>query len=269
MIALIDVSGFAYRSFYAFPSMKHNDQEVGALYGFCSSMKNIIDKFKDFIFVAAMDYGKKTFRHDLYPEYKSNRKETPEQLINQIPLIQDACNSFGFNVVKINGYEADDIIATYASKLPSNQKVVVISSDKDLMQLMSNNVSIYDPIKRSIITQEDVVKKFGVTSDKILDFLSLVGDQSDNIPGIQGIGPKTAANLLNEFGSLENIVQNLTKLPKGKKFEKIKEDIDRARLSKKLATLITDLEVTLELRDINVNGIKDFLALYDFKSLLK
>ncbi len=266
MIVLIDVSGFIYRAFYALPGLLYEGREVGALYGFCTAMRKMQKLFPKAIFVAAMDSSKKTFRNEIYAEYKANRKATPEELISQIPLIKEACMKFGFNIVEVKGFEADDIIASYASRLPD---VTIISSDKDLMQLMNENTKIYDPMKQKYVTPEGVKKKFGVTPDKVLDMLSLMGDTSDNIPGVPGIGPKTASALLEKFGSLDGIIENLDALPKGKKYEILKGEIEKAILSRDLASLRNDLDVPLDLKETIPAGLDDFLLSYGFKSLVK
>ena len=157
---------------------------------------------------------------------------------------------------------------TYTSKI-NDQPVNIISLDKDLMQLMSDKITIYDPMKRKYITTEDVIKKFGVTPDKVLDVLSLMGDTSDNVPGVPGIGAKTAATLINEYGSLDNLIANLDKLPKSKRNDVLKEEINKAILSKKLISLRTDLDVKYEYKETRPNGLNEFLLYYGFKSLIK
>ncbi|MBQ9335536.1 MAG: hypothetical protein IJS10_03255 [Alphaproteobacteria bacterium] len=268
MVHLIDVSGFIYRAFYGLPSLIYAGQEVGALYGFCSAMQKITILFPHSMFIAALDCCKRTFRNEIYDQYKATRKAMPEELVAQIPLIKTACDKFGFYRVESPGFEADDVIATYTSKI-HDQPVNIISSDKDLMQLMSDKITIYDPMKRKYITTEDVIKKFGVTPDKVLDVLSLMGDTSDNVPGVPGIGAKTAATLINEYGSLDNLIANLDKLPKSKRNDVLKAEINKAILSKKLISLRTDLDVKYEYKETQQNGLNEFLLNYGFKSLIK
>ena len=268
MINLIDVSGFIYRSFYALPSLTHNGAEVGALYGFCSAMSKITSIFPNTMFVAALDSGKKTFRNEIYKDYKANRKSMPEELISQIPLIKEACEKFGFFVVEKTGFEADDIIATYAKKI-KDHKINVISSDKDLMQLLSENVTLYDPMKQKYITDDDVFKKFGVGPEKVLDVLSLMGDISDNIPGVSGIGPKTAASLINEFGSLNDLINNLDKLSDSKRNGVLKQEIDKALLSRELVKLKDDLDLELNYEVSRSKNLEEFLSKFGFRSLIK
>lgn len=268
MINLIDVSGFIYRAFYGLPSLTHNETEVGALYGFCSAMLKITSKFPDTMFIATLDSGKKTFRNEIYKDYKANRKSMPEELVSQIGLIKEACEKFGFYTIQKPGFEADDIIATYAKKI-ANHKINVISSDKDLMQLLGENVTIYDPMKQKYITDDDVFKKFGVLPDKVLDVLSLMGDASDNIPGVPGIGPKTAAILINEFGSLNGLIENLDSLPKSKRNDVLKQEIDKALLSRELAKLKDDLDLDFNYEISQSKNLDEFLAKFGFRSLIK
>ena len=268
VVHLVDVSGFIYRAFYGLPSLIYKGQEVGALYGFCSAMQKIVAMFPNSMFIAAIDCGKKTFRNEIYSEYKATRKAMPDELVNQIPFIKEACDKFGFFKVEKPGFEADDIIATYAKKI-NEQNVNIISSDKDLMQLINNRITIYDPMKRTYITKEDVIKKFGVTPDKVLDVLSLMGDASDNVPGVPGIGAKTASSLINEYGSLDNLIANINSLPKSKRNNILQAEIDKAVLSRKLIRLRDDLDLEYEFKVTEPKGLNDFLLSYGFKSLIK
>lgn len=268
MVNLIDVSGFIYRAFYALPSLSFKGREVGALFGFCSAMQKIVSMFPDSMFIAALDSGKKTFRNDIYHEYKANRKSMPDELRSQIELIKEACKKFGFFMAEQSGYEADDIIASYVNVI-KNDTVNIISSDKDLMQLMNDKVTIYDPMKKKYITKEDVLKKFGVEPAKVLDVLSLMGDASDNVPGIPGVGPKTAAALINEFGSLDGLINNLASLKDTKKNMVIKSEIDKAILSRNLIRLKDDLNVEYQYQVTSSNGLNEFLLSFGFQSLIK
>ena len=268
VVHLIDVSGFIYRAFYGLPSLIYKGQEVGALYGFCAAMQKITAMFPNSMFIAALDCGKKTFRNEIYHEYKSTRKAMPTELVTQIPLIKEACDKFGFVKVEKLGFEADDIIATYVQKI-TEQPVNIISSDKDLMQLMNDRVTIYDPMKRKYITNEDVIKKFGVTPDKILDVLSLMGDASDNVPGIPGIGAKTASALINQYGSLDNLIKNIDNVPQSKRNDILKTEIDKAVLSRNLIRLRGDLDLEYKFQISEPTGLNEFLLCYGFKSLIK
>ena len=272
LVNIIDVSGFIYRGFYAVPHLTFGDKDVGALYGFCSSMSSIVDRFPNSMFIAALDSGKKTFRNEIYSEYKANRAQMPEELLAQIPLIKEACEAFGFYIAAFPNFEADDVIASYVALLKDRRdcQVNIISSDKDLMQLLQfQNVKIFDPMKHKYITEDDVFKKFGVASKNVLDVLSLMGDSSDNVPGVSGIGPKTAAQLINQFGSLNNLIENLDSLPNSKKFSILKSEIDKAILSRDLIKLRTDLPVQFEYSENVPNDINSFFNNFGFKSLMK
>ncbi|MDR1609766.1 MAG: hypothetical protein LBR78_02860 [Holosporales bacterium] len=268
-VNLMDVSGFIYRAFYAFPSLTHEGAEVGALYGFCMTMLKLVPRFPRSMFIAACDSGKRTFRNDIYGGYKANRAKTPDTLLAQIPLIKEACRRFGFTTVEAPGFEADDIIATYVAKLAGNHRLNIISSDKDLMQLIGDGVTMYDPAKQRYITEEDVIQKFGVTSDKVLDVLALTGDSSDNIPGVAGIGPKTAATWIREFGSIENLMANTEWLPRNRKRQLLEDGTANAIMSKELAALRYDLSLPFEYGVSIQNELPAFFTSYGFDSLLR
>jgi DNA polymerase-1 len=271
-VGLIDISGFIYRAFYAVPKLTHKDKEVGALYGFCVGMQKIQSLFKDTNFIAAFDSSKKTFRNEIYAEYKANRKATPEELLKQIPMIKEACKKFGFQIVEKLGFEADDIIASLAQNLSTTgNEVIVISSDKDLMQLLNiSGLKIYDPVKREYITDTHVLQKFGVPPNKLLDVMALIGDSSDNVPGVSKIGPKTAALLINEFGSLDNLISKLNTLPKNNRNEILKSEIHMAVISKELIMLKYDVPIDLtELNNSDKDELNKFFLRYGFKSLVK
>jgi DNA polymerase-1 len=258
-----------YRAFYGFPSLTHDGAEVGALYGFCMTMLRFVPRFPESMFIAACDSGKHTFRNEMYSGYKANRSKTPDALHVQIPLIKEACRRFGFITVEAPGFEADDIIATYVAKLSGTHSVNIISSDKDLMQLIGDGVAMYDPAKQRYITEEDVIQKFGVTSDKVLDVLALTGDSSDNIPGVAGIGPKTAAAWISEFGSIENLIANIGRLPQNRKRRLLEDGTASAVMSKRLAALRYDLDLPFEYGVSMQCELSAFFSCHGFASLLK
>lgn len=270
-ICLLDISGLMYRAFYGTPSMKYNDSEVGALFGFCSEIINLISIFNNSSFVAALDCSRKTFRTDIYPEYKANRENMPIELLSQCSLIHEACEQFGFKIIKKSGYEADDIIATCTQQFCGCNTVTVISGDKDLLQLLQyDNVKVYNPSKHQYITEQDVLNKFGVTPNQLLDLFALMGDTSDNVPGIPGVGFKTASRLISQYQTLECIVNNLNLLPNTKIMQKVRENIDKAVLSKKLIELCYSVDLNCDLNnDHNSNDIIGFLSKYNFRSLVK
>ena len=261
-LCLLDISSFIYRAYYATPHVTHNDTEVGALFGFCSEIIKILSVFKNCICVAAMDCSRHTFRSDIYPEYKSNRKHMPDDLAQQLPLIQECCEQFGFNIVTCNNYEADDIIASFVNHYHKTNEIVVISPDKDLLQLLIfDKTKVYNPIKHKFINDQDIINVFGVTKDKITDILALSGDRADNVPGAFGIGPKTAVKLLNEYGSLENILEYCNN-------SKIKASRDNIMLSKKLVSLEYNLNIDYDIHCKTTNNLIEYLKSFGFYSLI-
>lgn len=274
-ICLIDGSGYIFRAFYALPVMIRPDGiPVNAVYGFMKMLMNLVSEDRCSHIVVIFDAKRKNFRNDIYPAYKENRRETPEALIPQFPLIRKATEVLNISWLEMEGYEADDLIATYARiATQKGWHVNVISADKDLMQLMNDSVSVYDPMKKKELTTEDVLKKFGVTPNKVTDVQSLMGDSTDNVPGASGIGPKTAAELINQFGSLENLLTHLDDIKNEKRRESLKKDKEKIIISQKLvqldayAPVSEDLSV-FEAKNPNLDEIDAFLTENNFRSLL-
>jgi len=201
-------------------------------------------------FAVIFDKGSYTFRNDIFPQYKANRSETPEDLIPQFPLTRDATRAFGAPAIEMEGFEADDLIATYAKQAEAKgAQVTIISSDKDLMQLVSDQVSMLDTMKNKAIGREEVIAKFGMGPEKVTQIQALAGDSVDNIPGVPGIGVKTAVLLLNEYGDLETLLQRCDEIPQKGRREKMMANIDNARVSLELVTLKTDVDVEVSRRD--------------------
>ena len=223
--------------------------------------------------LVVFDASGKTFRNDIYPEYKANRSEAPEDLIPQFPVIRKATSAFNIPFVEQLGYEADDLIASYAEEAQkNNMKVTIVSSDKDLMQLVSDNVSMLDTMKGRVFKKEDVFDKFGVYPEKVIDVQSLAGDSVDNIPGIPGIGIKTAALLINEYGDLDGLFKNSEKIKQKKRRENIIEFENQAYISKKLVTLKNDVPLPIPIKDTSLKEIDaekliSFLKEMEFKTL--
>lgn len=234
-------------------------------------LMKLINDFKPLRAVVVFDYGGKNFRHDIYPEYKQNRPPVPEDLKLQLPILREAASALNFKVIENAGLEADDIIASLAASANFNDdRAIIVSSDKDLMQLINDRIWMFDPVKQEYIKQEEVIKKFGIPPSHIIDFLAIVGDAADNIPGIKGLGPKTAAELLNEYGSLQGIYNNINSITQKKRKELLELGKDNAFLSWQLAKLKNDLEVSWDnLGWSNPPGeqIFNFLQKYGFKSL--
>lgn len=275
-ICLVDGSGYIFRAFYALPPMTRPDgTPVNAVYGFINMLMNLIKENACQHIVVIFDAKRKNFRNDIYAAYKENRKETPPDLVPQFSLIRQAVEAFNIPWLEMEGFEADDLIATYARiATKKGWHTRVISADKDLMQLMTDTVSLYDPMKRKEISVADVQNKFGVTPDKVIDVQSLMGDSTDNIPGAIGIGPKTAAELINKFGSLDSLLQRLSEIPQEKRREGLIRDTAQVLMSKKLVELDTHAPVSENLeqfkaKDPDYETIAAFLKENDFKSLLE
>ena len=211
------------------------------------------------------DTASKSFRNEIYANYKANRSDAPEDLIPQFSLIREATRAFNIPYIELKGYEADDIIATYAKRAESvGWTVDIISSDKDLMQLVNDKIKMIDPMKMTNIGREEVFKKFGVYPDKVVDVQALAGDSTDNIPGVPGIGIKTAAELINQYGNLESLLKRAEEIKQPKRRENLLAFADLARVSMKLVTLdnnVNDIEnfETFARKDIDLDKLKNFM----------
>ena len=204
-LLLIDGSGYIFRAYHALPPMTRPDgTPVNAVYGFTSMLTKLVEDSDADYLAVIFDTARKTFRSDIYPEYKAHRPPPPEDLVPQFSLIRDSVTAYGLPQAEMEGYEADDLIATYAKEAATKGlKVTIVSSDKDLMQLIDDNVSMQDPMKGTAISYEEVEKKFGVKPNKVIDVQALAGDSADNVPGVPGVGVKTAAQLIEEYGDLD------------------------------------------------------------------
>lgn len=274
-LCLIDGSGYIFRAFYALPPMTRADgTPVNAVYGFITMLMNLIEANPCDAMAVIFDAKRENFRNEIYPAYKQNRPPAPPELIPQFPLIRRATAAFSIPAVEKEGYEADDIIATYA-RLAREQgwHVHVISADKDLMQLMRPDVTLYDPMKKKTLTPADVADKFGVSPDKVPDVQALMGDSTDNVPGAAGIGPKTAAALINEFGSLDNLIAKIDTVTPEKRRLKLIAEKDKILISRRLVTLNDQAPVDSDFTAFSTYAadlprIQDFLKENNFKSLL-
>ena len=272
---LVDGSGFIFRAYHSLPPLTRPDgTPVGAVYGFINMLLKLRDSMPATHLAVIFDAGRKTFRNELYPEYKANRPEPPEDLIPQFPLVREATRAMDLPAVELPGCEADDVIATYAKQASEQgMEVVIVSSDKDLMQLVSENVHLYDAMKNREIGREQVIEKFGVPPELVGDALALIGDTSDNIPGVPGIGPKTAAELITQFGSLEEVLARASEIKQNKRRESIEGNAEQARLSRVLVALKEDCEGIPPLsefttRPLSVDSFIEFLKEQGFKSLV-
>jgi DNA polymerase-1 len=275
-IALIDGYGFVFRSYHSMPPLSNPEgTPVGAVFGFTNMIIKLIASLEVTHIAVVFDSGSKTFRNDIYPKYKANRPECPEDLKPQFPIIREAAEALNLKILEKNNFEADDIIATIASKYKSSEnKILIISSDKDLMQLVDENVMMYDAMKNKLIGEEEVIEKFQVRPNQVLDLLSLIGDASDNIPGIKGIGVKTASELLNQFDNLDNIFANLDKIKQEKRRNMLQDGIENAKLSKVLASLCDQVELEITIEDLERKNIDpiiliNFLSKHGFNSTLQ
>ncbi|MBW8448096.1 MAG: DNA polymerase I [Arenimonas sp.] len=254
---LVDGSGFIFRAFHALPPLtrKSDGLPVGAVSGFCNMLWKLLTDARDTNvgvtpthFAVIFDYSSKTFRKELYPQYKANRSAPPEELVPQFGLIRQATRAFNLPCIETEGFEADDLIATYARQAEAiGADVTIISSDKDLMQLVTPTVHMYDSMKDKQIGIPDVIEKWGVPPEKMIDLQSLTGDSTDNVPGVPGIGPKTAAQLLEEFGDLDTLLARASEIKQVKRRENIIANTDLVRLSRQLVTLKTDVPLDMPL----------------------
>jgi DNA polymerase-1 len=254
---LVDGSGFIFRAFHAIPALnrKSDGLPVNAVSGFCNMLWKLLKDARNTDvgvtpthFAVIFDYSSKTFRNELYDLYKANRSAPPEDLVPQFGLIRHATRAFNLPCIETEGFEADDIIATYARQAEAvGADVTIISSDKDLMQLVTANVHMYDAMKDKQISIPDVVEKWGVAPEKMIDLQAMTGDSTDNIPGIPGIGPKTAAQLLNEYGDLDTLLARAGEIKQQKRRENIIANAELARLSRQLVALRTDVPLEMPL----------------------
>ena len=280
---LIDGSGYIFRAYYALPPLtrKSDGLPTGAVSGFCSMLFKLLEDSKSdnnlqkpTHFAVIFDSARKTFRNEIYADYKANRSEAPDDLVPQFEYIRKSVLAFNLPSVDLINYEADDLIATYTEQiLAKGAKVTIVSSDKDLMQLYKKEVRLYDPMKNKFVTPEDIVNKFGVDSKKVIDVQALAGDSSDNVPGVPGIGIKTAAELINKYGTLEKLLENAQEIKQNKRRETLIENKDKAIISKKLVTLKKDAPIDrkieeFKLLEIDKDKLYKFLREMEFNRLL-
>ncbi len=245
---LVDGPGFYYRAFFGIKgNLKSPDgTPTNAVYGFTRMMENIRKEQPDFL-VIALDSKERTFRHEMYKEYKANRQKMPEDLCVQLPIIEKVIDALNLPILKEPGLEADDLIGFAAKRaVESGFEVLIYSGDKDMMQLVGDNVKMFDPLKEKLIDASGVEEKFGVPPSGVVDMLGLMGDSSDNIPGVPGVGAKTALKLLKEYGDMENLLANACEIKQPKLKESLTKFASQARLSRRLATVKTDLDMKLD-----------------------
>jgi DNA polymerase I len=258
-VTLIDGSGYIFRAYHALPPLtrKSDGAPIGAVSGFCNMIYKLIADERDADqpthLAVIFDASGPTFRNNIYPLYKAHRPPAPEDLVPQFPMIREATRAFGLPCIELAGYEADDLIATYAREAAAlGAKVRILSSDKDLMQLINDQISLYDPMKDRPMGVEAVMEKFGVTPDKVIDVQALAGDSTDNVPGAPGIGPKTAAELLGIYGTLENLLDHAGEIKQPKRRETLINFREQIEISKRLVTLMDDVPVLEHLEHFGV-----------------
>lgn len=278
---LVDGSGYIFRAYHALPPLtrKTDGMPVGAVSGFCNMLYKLIedtkDEFEPTHLAVIFDASSKTFRNDIYPEYKAQRPELPEDLRPQFALVRDAVRAFSVPSIEMIGYEADDLIATYARLAgDAGARVTIVSSDKDLMQLVTDNVDMLDTMKMKTIRHAEVVEKFGVAPDKVIEVQALAGDSVDNVPGVPGIGIKTAALLIAEYGDLETLLARASEIKQNKRRENLIEFAEQARISKRLVTLDAHVPIDVPVEDMAVHApdperLIAFLHAMEFSTLTK
>jgi DNA polymerase-1 len=280
-VFLVDGSGYIFRAYHALPplSRKSDGLQLNAVYGFCNMLWKLLREMKPeerpTHLAIVFDKSEKTFRTDMYPDYKAHRPDPPDDLRPQFPLVREAVRAFDLPCLEQYGFEADDLIATYVRQAcEAGANATIVSSDKDLMQLVNDCVVMYDTMKDKKIGRAEVIERFGVPPEKVIEVQALIGDSTDNVPGVPGIGVKTAAQLIGEFGDLETLLANAPQIKQEKRRQSLIDNADDARLSKKLVTLDDHVKLDVPLADIAVHEpdyrrLIAFLKAMEFSSLLR
>lgn len=274
-LVLVDGSGFIFRAFHALPPMTNPEGvPVNAVYGFTNMLARLLREHVGTHLAVIFDAGRQTFRTEIYPQYKAHRPEPPEDLRPQFSLIRDATRAFNVPAIELAGWEADDLIASYATAVrKTGGTCTIVSSDKDLMQLIGPGVCMLEPMKQTAISTPEVEAKFGVTPDKVVDVQALMGDPTDNVPGVPGIGPKTASALVKEYGTLEAVLAAAPEMKKSKRRDMLIEHADAARISRKLVELARDVPLPVPVEELGVREldklvVADWLESMGFRSVL-
>lgn len=275
LLTLIDGSGFIFRAYHALPPLTRPDgTPVGAVAGFCNMLVKLLRDPDAAHLAVVFDVSRKTFRNEFYPDYKAHRPPPPDDLVPQFGLIREATRAFGVPALEVPDYEADDVIAAYArSAREQGWQVRIVSGDKDLMQLIRDGVELVDPIKNKTIDAAAVLEKFGVPPDKVVEVQALAGDSTDNVPGVPGIGVKTAAELINQYGDLEGLLQNLDAIKQPKRREALQNNAELARISRRLVLLDDQVPLPVPVDDLHVRQdatvLRAFLETQGFKNLMQ
>ena len=275
---LVDGHSLCYRAFYAIPNLTNSKGEpTNAIYGFVTMMRKLMEDQKPDLVAVCFDRKEPTFRHEQYKEYKAHRKPMPEELVSQIEPIKEFCRLSNLALFEKAGYEADDVIGTLALLgKKEGYRVFIVTGDKDAFQLVDDRIKVFQPHKDNMIYDaEKVRERFnGLGPEKVVDILALMGDASDNIPGVPGIGEKTAIKLLLEFGSVERLLVNIEKLSSEKQKQKILENIEDLKMSRMLATIDTAVPLTVDwdairMGEPDAEGLTEFFKRYEFRGFLK
>ena len=273
-LVLLDGTAYLYRAYHALPPLKNEKGEnTGAIHGFLKAFNKILEDYNPKYVGLVFDARGKNFRHEIYKEYKANRSPMPAELSEQIPVLYEILKLLGYPPIIIKGVEADDVIGTLSRKFNKINNIKIFSGDKDFAQLVNKKVMLVNPISLDEMNSIGVKKKYDIDPSQIIDYLALMGDKADNIPGVSGVGGKTASRLINKYGNIEDIIKNKEIIP-GKVGESIKENIEQLKVSKTLATIKTDLDIKLDLEDLikaSVNK-EELIKIYkrlEFNSFLK
>src|SRR4051812_48080979 len=280
-VFLVDGSGYIFRAYHALPPLnrKSDGLQINAVLGFCNMLWKLLADMKPeekpTHLAVVFDKSEHTFRNEMYADYKANRSAAPDDLIPQFPLIREAVKAFDIPCLEMSGFEADDLIATYARiACEAKATTTIVSSDKDLMQLVNDCVQLYDTMKDKRIGAAEVIEKFGVPPEKVIEVQSLIGDSTDNVPGVPGIGVKTAAQLIVEFGDLETLLARAGEIKQQKRRESLIEHAEKARISKRLVTLDQNVKLEIPIEDLLVHPpeykrLVAFLKAMEFTTLTR
>src|SRR6201996_136437 len=279
-VFLVDGSGYIFRAYHALPPInrKSDGLQLNAVFGFCNMLWKLLREMKDdkpTHLAVVFDLSEKTFRTDLYPDYKAHRPDPPDDLKPQFGLIREAVHAFDLPCLEQAGFEADDLIATYVRQAcEAGATATIVSSDKDLMQLVNDCVVMYDTMKDKKIGRAEVIEKFGVPPEKVIEVQALIGDSTDNVPGVPSIGVKTAAQLIGEYGDLETLLKRAGEIKQEKRRQVLLDNADKARLSKKLVTLDANVKLDVPIGDLAVHEpdhkqLIAFLKAMEFSSLTR
>src|SRR5579863_7281992 len=280
-VFLVDGSGYIFRAYHALPPInrKSDGLQLNAVFGFCNMLWKLLRDMKaedkPTHLAVVFDLSERTFRTEMYPDYKAHRPDPPDDLRPQFPLIREAVHAFDLPCLEQKGFEADDLIATYVREADAaGATATIVSSDKDLMQLVNDGVIMFDTMKDKKIGRAEVMEKFGVPPDKVIEVQALIGDSTDNVPGVPGIGVKTAAQLIGEYGDLETLLRRAPEIKQDKRRQSLIDNAEKARLSKKLVTLDDQVKLNVPIGDLAVHEpdhkrLIGFLKAMEFNSLTR